>query len=154
MATVRTGKIKKVLLFLVILFPLLLLNRIIGESLGALGKCTVTYIPEHRVKLFTSCTGPTRSLLEDLLGAVAITVDHAILTHKASLHPDTVRHELAHTRQYAILGSFYLPLYGVAHVASVVDANIKGYKNPHASNLFEVWADRIAGLPPEPKIPM
>lgn len=124
-----------------------------GEFLGMIGRCSSFYDKENRVKVYAGCQGITNTLIGDVLSARAFTLDHVILTNKDNLSESTYYHELAHTKQYAYFGPFFLPLYGVAHVFSLVDAEIEGYQNPHAGNIFEIWANKMAGLPLSKKIP-
>lgn len=124
-----------------------------GEFLGRVGKCNGTWDYENRVRVYTSCLGITNRLIGETLKTSAFTLDHVILTNYKALTVDLYQHELAHTKQYSYLGPLFLPLYGLAQIAASIDANANGYQNPHAGNFFEVWADKMAGLPPEIKIP-
>ena len=144
---------KKALKIFVVIVFLLFFNKLLGEFLGLVGNCKVIKDRENKVKIYTSCQGITKKLIGDVLSARAFTLDHVILTNRDSLSASTYSHELAHTKQYTYFGPLFLPLYGVAHVVSLIDAEINDYQNPHAGNFFEIWANKMAGLPLSRKIP-
>lgn len=121
-------------------------NDVIGATLGLVGKCKAV-----QIVIFASCQGVTKTLIDKYLNASAVTVGKNILASNQSLPTDVLRHELAHVKQYRLLGPAFLPTYGAAHLAAIVDSKIKGYPNVHAGNIFEIWADRMAGIPAENK---
>ncbi|TSC87935.1 MAG: hypothetical protein G01um101416_250 [Microgenomates group bacterium Gr01-1014_16] len=145
----RKGKVIIIVFGILVLFSM---NRVIGRSLAFVGKCDGLFDRPNRVWSFYNCGGFTRYFIDELLGAGAVTFDNVILTMGNSLPETIYRHELAHTRQYSILGPAFLPLYGAAHLVAWVDSKIEGYQNPHAGNIFEIRADQDAGLAAEPKI--
>ena len=144
---------KKYLIIIVSILFLLFFNKLLGESLGLIGNCKSLYDKENKVRIYTNCQGITKTLIDDLLGASAFTLDHVILTNQVTLNSRTYKHELAHTKQYSYFGPLFLPLYGIAYVVSLVDAQINNYQNPHAGNFFEIWANKMADLPLSAKIP-
>lgn len=144
---------RKYLLIVAIILFLIFFNKLLGEFLGYVGKCETAKDIPNKVTIYTSCQGLTQKLITDTLHARAFTLDHVVLTNDRSLSERTIKHELAHTKQYLYLGPLFLPLYGIAHVVSLVDAEINSYQNPHAGNFFEIWANKMVGLPLSPKIP-
>ncbi len=144
---------KKYLIIIVSILFLLFFNKLLGESLGLIGNCNSLYDKENKVRVYTDCKGITNLLIGDILSARAFTLDHVVLTNQQSLSGQTYKHELAHTKQYSYFGPLFLPLYGIAHVVSLVDAQINNYQNPYAGNFFETWANKMADLPLSAKIP-
>lgn len=128
-------------------------NKLLAESLGYIGKCHKFSDKTFRVKLYFNCQGFTENFINETLGANAITIGKTILTPKRTLSTNTYLHELAHIKQYSYLGPAFLPLYGIAQIVAIIDSEINNYSNPHARNIFEIWANNLADLPAEPVIP-
>jgi hypothetical protein len=122
---------------------LLLFNNLLGTALGRLGRCNLAII-NNGVHLYTSCRGDTAYLISHILDASAITVGDNILTPNSALTPQIRSHELAHVRQYHILGPAFLPAYACAELAAWVDTQLYSYHNLHDSNIFEFWANSIS----------
>lgn len=111
------------------------------------GKCSYFYDKINKIHVYTKCANPTKYIIEDLLKATTITIEDSFFTANNIIPSCVYKHELAHTKQYEILGPMYLPLYAFAHLSAVIDSKIHKYNNPHATNFFEMWANYMAGLP-------
>jgi hypothetical protein len=137
--------------FLILIIGWVFFNSLIGIYLGTVGRCDKNYDKFNKVILYTSCKGTTKNFIEKGLKAGAVTFGNTVLTTEKGLSDDIYLHELQHVKQYLILGPVFLPAYGIAHLVAYVDSKIDNYKNVHAGNFFEIWADKWAHLPPETK---
>ncbi len=54
-------------------------------------------------------------LMTNVPGYPTFTLGYVILTSAPEIAPDVLSHELGHVTQYGILGSLFLPSYGIAH---------------------------------------
>lgn len=135
-------------LFLIFLF----LHQILSSASIYFGKCKIDYLyGAKNPKLMVKCKGLTESVIKNVLHTSAFTLGDNIFTYHESLPDYVILHELGHVYQYKKLGPLFLPAYGVAQLIAIIDSKINNYPNVHAGNFFEIWANKIAELPPESK---
>lgn len=81
----------------------------------------------------------TGRLMTDVLDTRTFTLGYAILTLDAQIQPDILEHELGHVTQYATLGPFFLPLYGIDSLRAGGDWDRKLMEGPLLPN----WPRRL-----------
>lgn len=115
-------------------------NTQLGNILGTLGNGTVNGGPGGTI-IYTNIDpdSPTGKLMAALNGN-PITFGYVIITTSPDISDKIMAHELGHVTQYAILGSWFLPLYCIDSIFAGGDWNKKLME---VGPLHPTWPRRI-----------
>lgn len=136
---------RKILFIVLLVIFILFFNDILGWALAELGGGRRIYAESGKVFIYENTGGATAYFMKSVLKTNAFTLGHFIISTDAQISYFTYQHELAHVKQYELLGPLFLPAYFIAHSIAFTQSKFREGISVHDTNIFERWADSVAG---------